>query len=103
MRDTVDRLLQDLRFAFRSLRSSPLLTAASVTSLALGIGASAAIFSAVDTFLLKPLEFEDSDRLVSIWSNNLDRGWTQMSTSPVDLQDWRREAASLELVGTTSL
>ena len=98
----MDRFVQDLRFAFRSLRSSPLLTAASITSLALGIGASAAIFSAVDTFLLKPLEFEDSDRLVTVWSNNLDRGWTQMSTSPVDFRDWRREATSLELVAMTS-
>jgi len=101
-RGPVDRLFQDLRFAFRSLRASPLLTAASLTSLALGIGASAAIFSAVDTFLLKPLEFEDSDRLVTIWSNNLDRGWTQMSTSPVDFQDWRREATSVQLAAYTS-
>ena len=97
----MDHLLQDLRFAFRSLRSSPLLTVASLTSLALGIGASAAIFSAVDTFLFKPLEFEDSDRLVTIWSNNLDRGWTQMSTSPVDFQDWRREATSVALAAYT--
>lgn len=93
----MDQLFLDIRFALRSLKGSPLLTAAAVTSLALGIGASTAIFSAVDTFLFKPLEFEDSDRLVFVWSNNSERGWTTMSTSAPDFRDWRREASTLRL------
>ncbi|MEQ9401060.1 MAG: ABC transporter permease [Longimicrobiales bacterium] len=93
----MDRFLQDLRFAMRSLRGSPLLTGAALVSLALGIGASAAIFSAVDTFLLKPLEFEDSDRLVFVWSTDTERGWTSASVSPLDYQDWRREAGSVRM------
>ncbi len=95
----MDRFRQDFRQALRSLRTSPMLTAAALASLALGIGASAAIFSAVDTFLLKPLEFEDSDRLVFVNSTHTERGWTGMSVSPLDFQDFRREARTIELAG----
>ena len=62
----MDQLLQDIRFAFRSLIKSPMLAVASVASLALGIGSSSAVFSAIDTFMFRPLEFEDSDDLVLV-------------------------------------
>ena len=60
----MSKVLQDVRFAFRSLRRHPGFTAVVLGTLALGIGANAAIYSVVDTVLLRPLPFPDADRLM---------------------------------------
>ncbi len=64
---------QDLRFSARSLRKRPVFVAAVTLTLALGIGAATAVFSIVNAVILKPLPFEDSDRLVGVWLTS--PGW----------------------------
>ena len=63
----MNAFLRDLRYSFRLLAKSPTFTTAVVLSLAIGIGANAAIFSLINGILLKPLPFKDSERLATLW------------------------------------
>ena len=70
-------LLRDLRFALRSFLKSPGLTVVAIVSLAIGIGANTAIFSIVSALLLRPLPYQNADRLVILWNTSPGLGITQ--------------------------
>ncbi len=94
IRMPLDNLRQDLRFAIRSYAKAPSFTLAILATLALGIGASTAIFSMVNGILLRPLPLPDADRLV--YANELAREGGQISVSWPNFLDWRARAHSVQ-------
>ena len=89
-------LVRDLRYGLHMLRRTPGFTAVALLTLALGIGANTAIFSVVDAVLLRPLPYEDPDRLVWLWDT-----LPQLPTAPTSLPefiDWRDQNHSFEFL-----
>jgi len=82
-------MLNDLRFALRTLRKNPGFTAATVVTLALGIGANTAIFSVVNGVLLRPLPFPEPGRILALWQNDLGDGIVKNTVSMPNFLDWR--------------
>ncbi|HTS88223.1 MAG TPA: ABC transporter permease [Gemmatimonadales bacterium] len=85
----LEDFIGDSRYALRSLRRSPVLAAAAILTLALGIGANTTIFSAVNAVILRPLPFPDADRLVMVWEQNPSKGWYKNVAAPANMLDWR--------------
>src|SRR5437016_3276773 len=90
----MDTLLQDLRYARRTLAKSPGFTGVAVLTLALGIGANTAIFSVVDHVLLRPLPYPHADRLVELWGNVKRAKVERRGASFPDYLDWRDQSKS---------
>lgn len=89
-------LIQDLRYGFRTLRKNPGFAIVAVLTLAFGIGANTAIFSAVNAVLLRPLPFADEDRLVVMWKHDQTSSHPLVELSIAEFNDWRRESGSFE-------
>src|SRR5919112_4863176 len=89
-------LVQDLRFAARSFLRAPRFTVPAVLALALGIGATSAIFSVVRGVVLKPLPYRDPDRIVAVWENNLKRNRPRNVVGPANFVEWRARNRSFE-------
>jgi putative ABC transport system permease protein len=91
----VDTLVRDLRYSLRVLTREPGFTLLAILTLALGIGATTAIFTVVDSVLLRPLPYRDSDRLVVA----LHGSDASAPVSPADYVDYRQQARSFEGLG----
>ena len=89
-------LLADARHAARVLARAPGFTLVVVLTLALGIGFNAAIFSVTNAVLLRPLPFQEPDRLAVLWETRLDQGENIMFASPPNYADWRDRSTAFQ-------
>lgn len=87
----METLIKDIRFGIRMLASKPVITIIAVIALALGIGASTAIFSVVNTVLLQALPYPNGPRLVMLWEQNRPRSKDRNVISPANYFDWREQ------------
>ncbi len=85
--------MNDLRYAFRMLLKSPAFSAIAILTLALGIGANNAIFSVIDTVLLRALPFPQPNELATLWSAP-DNGTGRETHSFPDYEDFREQGKS---------
>ncbi|HBB93994.1 MAG TPA: hypothetical protein DC054_01270 [Blastocatellia bacterium] len=99
---TMDSLFKDIRYGVRSLLKRPGFAAIAVITLALGIGANTAIFSVVNTLLLRPLPFKEPDKLVQVWEANYKRGRNEMPVSYPNFADWRDQNQVFEQIAAYS-
>src|SRR5215471_6732531 len=96
--DLFSALWQDLRFGVRQLRHSPGFTAIAITTLALGIGANAAIFSFVDAVLLKPLPYPHPEQIVSVWEKLPGGANDNNLISTLNFLDWEQQNRCLQFL-----
>src|ERR1041385_3395510 len=95
----MESIFTDIRFGFRSLLKRPGAAAIALVTLALGIGVNTAIFSAVDSILLRPLPLRDPDRLVSVWEKTPSMGIQQNQAAPANFFDIRSQNQSFADLG----
>lgn len=95
----MDALIKDLQYAFRSLLKRPGLTAVALVTLALGIGVNTAIFSAVDSVLLRPLPFKEPERVMAVWEHTPHLGIARNEFAPANYFDLRSQNQVFDDVG----
>jgi putative ABC transport system permease protein len=94
----MDNLLKDIRYSIRTMIKRPGFTLVVVLALALGIGANTAIFSVVNTVLLKPFVYKDSDRLAVVWGTSPQKEVGIMPVTPADYTAWNERNTVFEQV-----
>ena len=97
VRQWLDEFRHDVTYALRQLRRAPSFTLVAAVTLALGIGANGAIFGLVDAALLRPLPFNDPDRLVMAWSRT--SAVPKRTVSPLDMADWHARSGTFDAIG----
>ena len=94
----MDTVRQDLRYAFRSLFRQPSFALASIATLALGIGATTAIFSVVNAIVFRPLPVERPDRLVTVVNQFSTSSRPSLNVSAQDFDDWKAQSRSFQVM-----
>src|SRR2546423_13597499 len=89
-------LWRDLQFGARLLWKAPGFTAVALVALALGMGATTAIFSVVDAVLLKPLPFRDPGRVLVIWEKNPTQNKYKLFVAAANFQAWQTQSRTTE-------
>jgi putative ABC transport system permease protein len=103
----LEELSRDLRYAVRTLRKSPTFTATAAGTLALAIGANTAMFSVLNTVLLRPLPFPSPEQLAMLWTENPTENLREGRSALWDVEQWRSQShsfadiATFDTVGTT--
>ena len=92
----MNTLWDDLKYGWRMLRRNPGFATVAILTLALGIGANAAIFSVVNTVLLRPMAFSDPSRIVFIWETYANRNISRGGAAPPEFLEWRTMNHSFE-------
>ncbi|HJR69423.1 MAG TPA: ABC transporter permease, partial [Gammaproteobacteria bacterium] len=101
IRSSIDAVTRNVGYALRVLARTPALTLTVVLTLALGIGASSAVFTAINAVLLEPLPFPEADRLVSVRQTR--ENATVANVAPVRLEEWNERNSTFEaLMGYTT-
>src|SRR5690348_12701472 len=96
----MNHLMQDIRYAIRMLAKSPGFTAIAILTLALGIGANTAIFSVVNTALLRPLPYQNPGQLVNIFARSKMFDFPNLGLSAPDIEDIRKQNTVFSQVAT---
>src|SRR5947207_5737281 len=91
--------MNDVRYAFRTLRTSPGFALTAILTLALGIGLATAVFTVADALLLRRLPVREQDRLVVVWGETPDRGFTNFPLGLADAREFARRTRALDGVG----
>lgn len=95
----MEALLRDFRYAARNLARNPGFSAVAVLTLALGVGATTAIFSTVDHVVLRPLAYTDAERVVTLWETDRATGETHSEVSPGNFIEWGQRIGGFEAMG----
>lgn len=96
---TAGTMWNDLRFSLRQLRKNFGFSAVAILTLALGIGANTAIFSVIDTLLLKPLPYPNADRIVTLWERDPSRAMDKEAVTPPNFVEWQKQTHTFEQLG----
>lgn len=98
----MENFLKDVRYGLRNFLKRPGFLAIAVSTLALGIGATTAMFTVVNSVLLQPLQFPEPERIVLLEGVNLRQGITQSNMSEPDILDWQQQSQSFEQIAAFS-
>src|SRR3712207_1148950 len=99
----MDGLISDLRYALKGLIRAPKIIGLAVLSLALGVAVNTTMFTALDAFLLRPLPYDNSERIVRLWLQDLSRDGERLDLTAADYENFRERSRTVELAAAVGV